>query len=69
MSHKTDLEKDRKEKENQTGVRQPDPETLHTTDPQEHMKGPVSSIMQSVKDKAEENDEDDRADPELEHKK
>jgi hypothetical protein len=26
MSHKTDLEKGRKEKEKQTGVRQPDPE-------------------------------------------
>ena len=23
----------------------PDEETLHTTDPQEHMKGPVSSMM------------------------
>ena len=26
----------------------PDPETLHTTDPQEHMKGPVSSIMHGI---------------------
>jgi hypothetical protein len=69
MSHKTDPEKSRKEKENQTGVRQPDPETLHTTDPQEHMKGPVSSIMQKVKDKAEENDQKDKADPELQTKK
>lgn len=23
----------------------PDPETLNTTDPQEHMEGPVSSLM------------------------
>ena len=23
----------------------PDPGTLHTTDPQEHMKGPISSLM------------------------
>lgn len=23
----------------------PDPETLHKTDPQEHMEGPVSSLM------------------------
>ena len=35
---------------------QPDPETLHTTDPQEHMKGPVSSSMQEIKETAEEND-------------
>jgi hypothetical protein len=32
----------------------PDPETLHTTDPQEEMKGPVSSLMQGIKEKAEE---------------
>ena len=23
----------------------PEPETLHTTDPQEHMQGPISSLM------------------------
>jgi hypothetical protein len=70
MSTKTsDNKKSRKEKEKKTGVRQPDPETLHTTDPQEHMKGPISSIMQKVKDKAEDNDQKDRADPELQTKK
>lgn len=37
------------------GTRQPDPETLGTTDPQEHMKGPVSSVVQKVKEKVEEN--------------
>jgi hypothetical protein len=26
-------------------ITQPDPETLHTTDPQENMEGPVSSLM------------------------
>ncbi len=36
----------------------PDPETLHTTDPQEEMKGPISSIVQAAKEKAEENDDD-----------
>lgn len=36
---------------------QPDPETLHTTDPQEHMKGPVSSTMQNIKEEANKNDE------------
>jgi hypothetical protein len=34
----------------------PEPETLHKTDPQENMKGPISSIMQNIKDEAEEND-------------
>jgi hypothetical protein len=30
----------------------PDPETLHTTDPEEHMEGPVSSTMQKIKEEA-----------------
>jgi hypothetical protein len=39
-------------------VSKPDPETLHTTDPQEEMEGPISSIVQSVKEKVEENDDE-----------
>ena len=42
------------------GARKPDPETLNTTDPQEHMRGPVSSFMQGVKHEVEENDKEDR---------
>lgn len=34
----------------------PDPETLHTTDPQDNMKGPISSVIQNIKDDAEKND-------------
>jgi len=37
-------------------ARQPDKETLGTTDPQEHMKGPISSLMQKAKDGADKND-------------
>jgi hypothetical protein len=50
------MEKDqqRRQKEDSTGARQPDPETLGTTDPQEHMKGPVSSSVQKVKEEVEE---------------
>ena len=33
----------------------PDPETLHTTDPQEKMKGPVSSFMQDIKEETGKN--------------
>lgn len=40
---------------------QPDPKTKNTTDPQEHMEGPVSSLMQNIKEEAEENDEKDAA--------
>lgn len=46
--------KDNKDKK-KTGLA-PDPETLHTTDPQEHMKGPVSSTMQNIKEEANKND-------------
>jgi len=52
---KTKEEKGKKDKKNK-GLA-PDPETLHTTDPQEHMKGPVSSTMQNIKDEANKNDE------------
>ena len=34
----------------------PDPETLHTTDPEEHMRGPISSLMQDIKEDAEKED-------------
>ena len=46
--------KENKEKKN-TGLG-PNPETLHTTDPQEHMKGPISSSMQNIKHEGEKND-------------
>ena len=46
--------KEKKDKKN-TGLA-PDPETLHTTDPQEHMKGPLSSAMQNIKEEANKND-------------
>jgi len=42
-------------------ARQPDPETLGTTDPEEHMKGPISSVMQKIRKEAEKND--DKAEP------
>ena len=40
----------------------PEPETLHTTDPQEKMEGPVSSLVQDIKEEAEENEEKDKTD-------
>ena len=45
------------EKDKSKPVSKPDPETLHTTDPQEHMKGPVSSFMQNIKEETNKNDE------------
>ncbi len=43
-----------KEKEtNKDAAVKPDPETLHTTDPQEHMEGPISSLMHKTGDSFE----------------
>ena len=55
MSDKKENIKTEKENKDNTSV-QPEPETLHTTDPQEHMKGPVSSVMQNIKEEGKKND-------------
>ncbi len=39
-------------------ISQPDPETKHTTDPQERKKGPISSLVQDVKETVEEDDKE-----------
>lgn len=44
-------------KEQQTSDIKPDPETLHTTDPQDSMKGPLSSLVNSAKETIEEGNE------------
>ena len=38
-------DKDDKKNNNEDASLKPDPETLHKTDPQKHMEGPVSSLM------------------------
>ena len=38
----------------------PDPKTLHKTDPQENMEGPVSSVIQEIKETSEKNDEESK---------
>jgi len=35
----------------------PDPETLHKTDPQENMEGPVSSLMQNLAEDSDDKNE------------
>jgi hypothetical protein len=59
MAQQQDREDTKQDKQNADAPLKPDPETLGTTDPQEHMKGPISSLMQKVKDGAEENDKED----------
>lgn len=44
------------ESNNDDAIIKPDPETLHTTDPQEHMSGPISSLVKGAEDSFEGND-------------
>jgi len=48
-------EKNKNIEDNKDAAVKPNPETLHTTDPQEHMEGPLSSLMQGTKEEFEEN--------------
>lgn len=43
-------EQNKMKPEHKNAAVKPDPETTETTDPQEHMKGPVSSLMQGAED-------------------
>jgi hypothetical protein len=54
-------EKKDQEKKNDSTIK-PEPETLHTPDPQEKMEGPVSSLMQSAKEAFENNETKEDAD-------
>lgn len=58
------MSKAKKENENgkEEDILKPDNETLHTTDPQEHMKGPISSVVQTVKEASEDDISKEEAD-------
>jgi hypothetical protein len=43
-------EKNKEKEDNKDAAVKPDPKTLNTTDPQEHMEGPVSSLMHEAGD-------------------
>jgi len=43
-------EKNKEKEGNKDAGVKPDPETLNTTDPQEHMEGPLSSLMHETGD-------------------
>ena len=57
---KTEMNK--RDKTNEDAALKPDPETLNTTDPQEHMTGILSSLMHKVEEKAANNNEKDAVD-------
>ena len=44
----------------------PEPETLHTTDPQEHMEGPISSLIRKAGEGFKTEKSKDEADDEKE---
>ena len=54
LNQQDDKKKDNEKKE---PALKPDPETLHTTDPQEEMKGPISSLIQNIKEGGNHNNE------------
>jgi hypothetical protein len=54
----------KREEKDDNPTSQPDPETLGKTDPQENMKGPVSSLVKKVEENMEKNDEKDKEDEE-----
>ena len=59
----------KEEKDKSQPISKPDPETLHTTDPQEHMRGPVSSTMQGINKEAKKNDKVSKEEADREREK
>ncbi len=53
------IEPSKTDKTNQDAAIKSDPGTVDTTDPQEHMRGPLSSLMHKIEKAAEENDAKD----------
>ncbi len=53
------------EQQNKAAIVQPDPETLHTTDPQDEMRGPVSSLMQEMKETFDTDEEPKKKDDDV----
>ena len=61
-------EKKKQDEQNKDAVVKPDPATLHTTDPQKKMEGPVSSLVQDVKKKMNHSESKEEADKEKDEK-
>ncbi|RZJ84777.1 MAG: hypothetical protein EOO20_20845 [Chryseobacterium sp.] len=53
-----DEKKQAQDTQHQNANVKPDPETLHKTDPQENMSGPLSSLVNKAADAIEGNDDD-----------
>ena len=62
-------EKKKQDEQHKDAAVQPDPETLHTTDPQDKMEGPVSSVMQNIKEGFDSNDDESKEEADAEKDK
>ena len=66
MTNKNDkpiLQRDEKD-----ALIKPDPKTLNTTDPQDEMEGPISSLVQGAKEGMEDDETKEEADEEKNRK-
>jgi len=54
--------KKEQDQQNKDAAVKPEPETLHKTDPQENMEGPISSLVQGVKNAAGDDETKEEAD-------
>lgn len=57
-------DKDKAAKQNKDASVKPEPETLHTTDPQENMEGPISSLVKKAGKELETGETKEEADRE-----
>jgi hypothetical protein len=63
-----DERKDNQNRSEDKPALKPDPETLHTTDPQENMEGPVSSTMHGLSEAFKTSETKEEADEERDRK-
>ena len=67
MTDQNEENKNSKEQHKDAAVK-PELETLHTPDPQDKMEGPISSLVQGVKDGLEDDETKKEADKEKDRK-
>ena len=67
MTDHQDENKTAKEQHTDAAVK-PEPETLHTPDPQDEMEGPISSLVQGVKEGMEDDETKKEADEKKDRK-
>ena len=65
---KSNTKNDSAKDQNKDAAIKPDPKTLHTPDPQDEMEGPISSLVQGVKEGMEDDETKEEADKEKDSK-